>query len=455
MMSTLMLKRWVAALSAVTVLAVAAVASAQSGGDCYAGLVVGPGESCTYPGTTQEFWVDDSGRGHFIFFTAGTGIDARGTTINGVTYDFKASKQADGTWLIEIAGTTTTTTVASTRFSDVPVDHYAFEAVEWAAEVGVTTGYTDGTFKPGRALSKRHAVVFMERYYDEILGADESADFTRGDMMQVLYEIAGQPGGEDLDVPAQSLQRFPDVPVDHYAFEAVEWAAEVGLTTGYTDGTFKPERPLSKRHAVVFMERYYDEILGADESADFTRADMMVLLKAINDGTAPPGEGVSVTMARAPWSSGFFQAELYKLLLEELGFEVSNPADIELDPSLAYLAMAQGDFDFWVNSWYPGHLAWLQHELPDGSLVEDYVTVVGEEMIAGGLQGFLVTRSFADEYGVYTMDELNRNADALAAFDATDAVPGNGVADIFGCPEYWICDDIIESQIAFSGWDNV
>ena len=83
---------------------------------------------------------------------------------------------------------------------------------------------------------------------------------------------------------AQS-QRFPDVPADHYAYEAVEWAAEVGVTTGYTDGTFKPQRPLSKRHAVVFMQRYYDEILEADQSDDFTRGDMMVLLKAINDGT--------------------------------------------------------------------------------------------------------------------------------------------------------------------------
>jgi len=70
----------------------------------------------------------------------------------------------------------------------------------------------------------------------------------------------------------------------HYAFEAVEWAAEVGVTAGYGDGSFKPERSLIKRHAVVFMERYYDDVLEADESEDFTRGDMMVLLKAINDG---------------------------------------------------------------------------------------------------------------------------------------------------------------------------
>ncbi len=82
---------------------------------------------------------------------------------------------------------------------------------------------------------------------------------------------------------AQS-QWFPDVPPEHFAFEAVEWAAEVGVTTGYTDGTFKPERPLTKADAALFLERYYDEVLRANESEDFTRGQMMLLLKAINDG---------------------------------------------------------------------------------------------------------------------------------------------------------------------------
>ena len=170
---------------------------------------------------------------------------------------------------------------------------------------------------------------------------------------------------------------------------------------------------------------------------------------------ALPGEGVDVIAGRADWSTGYFQAYVYRQLLEELGYNVSDPAELELGPLNGYVAMAQGAMDFWPNSWYPGHLAWLAGEMPDGSLVGDHVTIIGEEMIAGGLQGFLVTKSFADEYGVYTMDELNRNAEALAAFDATDPVPGNGIADIFGCPESWTCDNIILNQIAFSGWDNI
>ena len=80
----------------------------------------------------------------------------------------------------------------SQRFSDVPPTHNHHTVIEWAAEAGVTVGYNDGTFKPDGPLSKGHAVIFMERYYDEILGADQSDDFTRGDMMGVLCVVAGE-----------------------------------------------------------------------------------------------------------------------------------------------------------------------------------------------------------------------------------------------------------------------
>ena len=279
--------------------------------------------------------------------------------------------------------------------------------------------------------------------------------------LTVILLAAGVIGALTATAVAQS-QRFPDVPPDHYAYEAVEWAAEVGITTGYTDGTFKPHQPLSKRHAVVFMERYYDEILQAEESEDFTRGDMMVLLKAINDGvgrdgtgtgttSALPGEGVSVTMARADWTSGYFQAQVYKLMLEELGYDVSEPSETELGPQLAYLAMAQGDVDFWANSWYPGHDAWWALELPDGSTVGDHIEKVGRVFRGGGLQGLLITKSVADEYGITHLDQLNDDPDIRALFDSD----GDGVAEFYGCQENWTCDDMMESMIAFNGWRHL
>ena len=96
---------------------------------------------------------------------------------------------------------------------------------------------------------------------------------------------------------AQTAQRFSDVPSDHEAHEAVEWAASVGLTVGYDDGTFGPDDPLSRWQAVTFMEHYYDNILQASKSGRFTRGDMMMLLKAIDDGdsTAPPTSAAPTT----------------------------------------------------------------------------------------------------------------------------------------------------------------
>jgi glycine betaine/proline transport system substrate-binding protein len=173
------------------------------------------------------------------------------------------------------------------------------------------------------------------------------------------------------------------------------------------------------------------------------------------EGAALPGEGSSITMAKADWSTEDPNAYVIRALLGELGYTVSDPKDVELGPANAYIAMAQGDADFWINSWYPGHRSWLENELPGGTTVGDNLSVVGEMMMAGGLQGYLVTKSFADEFGITSLDEFNANPDAIAAYDATDPVPGNGIADIYGCQESYTCDDIIQSQIAFSDWENI
>ena len=58
---------------------------------------------------------------------------------------------------------------------------------------------------------------------------------------------------------AQVQQRFGDVPTDHYAYEAVDWAVDIGVTVGCGDGTnFCPERNLNRAHMVTFLKRYHD-----------------------------------------------------------------------------------------------------------------------------------------------------------------------------------------------------
>ena len=295
----------------------------------------------------------------------------------------------------------------SPRFPDVPADHYAFEAVEWAATVGVTTGYTDGTFKPQRPLSKRHAVVFMERYYDEILQAEESEDFTRGDMMVLLKAINdGTIDGTGSDTAAESPSgdaaspRFPDVPADHYAFEAVEWAATVGVTTGYTDGTFKPQRPLSKRHAVVFMERYYDEILQAEESEDFTRGDMMVLLKAINDGTI---DGTGSDTEATSDEAGLGEGQQPSIAYIDVAVGAGHGCAVQVD----------GTIECWGEYYYEETGQYVAHtSLPDATFSS---VSAGWSHICG-----LRTDGMAECWGANTHGQA-RPPRARIQFDAIDA----------------------------------
>jgi len=75
----------------------------------------------------------------------------------------------------------------------------------------------------------------------------------------------------------------------------------------------------------------------------------------------------------------------------------------------------------------------------------------GSLMPGGGLQGMLITKSWAEENSITTMRDINDNPDLVAALDSD----GNGKAEFYGCPEDWTCDDIMASQIEFAGWENM
>ena len=76
----------------------------QTEGECVADLRVQLGDNCTYPGTTEEFSVDASGNGQFLFFSSGSKLEIRNSNINGFIYTLVASKQGDGSWLVEEVG---------------------------------------------------------------------------------------------------------------------------------------------------------------------------------------------------------------------------------------------------------------------------------------------------------------------------------------------------------------
>ena len=76
-------------------------------GDCYVGLLVGIGESCTYPGTTDEFSVNERGRASFLGQLRGIRISIDNETINGRVHDFEARRRGEGVWRINRVGDST------------------------------------------------------------------------------------------------------------------------------------------------------------------------------------------------------------------------------------------------------------------------------------------------------------------------------------------------------------
>ena len=164
-----------------------------------------------------------------------------------------------------------------------------------------------------------------------------------------------------------------------------------------------------------------------------------------------PGAGITVTVGRADWATGYFQAAVYAALLEELGYTVTDPATNEYTPTVAYPVMAAGVIDFWPNGWYPQHDIHLDRQLTDGSTVGEHLIVIGNELEDAGLQGLVITKSVAEEYDITSLAQINDDPALAALFD----IDGNGIADIFGCPEAWTCDNVIDEMIAFNQWTNL
>ncbi|WP_420446066.1 glycine betaine/L-proline ABC transporter substrate-binding protein ProX [Candidatus Poriferisodalis sp.] len=163
---------------------------------------------------------------------------------------------------------------------------------------------------------------------------------------------------------------------------------------------------------------------------------------------ALPGEGVSVTMARGNWIETNFQNFVIQQLLEELGYEVSDPEEIA--PATFYPAVAQGDYDLWGSSWPLNHTPLLEGESPDGGTFGDKARYIGTMMASGALQGLLVDKPSVEQFGFSTLGELLDNPEAVAHFDSD----GDGKADINGCDDGWGCQKVINDTLAKNGWDD-
>ncbi|MCM3703737.1 S-layer homology domain-containing protein [Paenibacillus macerans] len=131
---------------------------------------------------------------------------------------------------------------ASATFQDVPAANYAYSAVEAAVKAGLINGYGNGVFGNGNNLSRQDLAVILVR----ALGVDAA--------------------GKAADL------KFSDAAsISGYAKDAVAVAVELGLISGYPNGTFKPDGSAQRQEVASLTSKFIetlDTLKGEDSSPD-------------------------------------------------------------------------------------------------------------------------------------------------------------------------------------------
>lgn len=115
-------------------------------------------------------------------------------------------------------------------FHDVPKNFWAANYIGYVQQFGIISGYADGSFRPNAPVTRAEFAVIASRF-------------------EKLTE-----GGK----------HFTDVPSAHWAAKYIDFAATRGWVTGYADGTFKPENPISRAEVAAVTCRLLER--SADQS---------------------------------------------------------------------------------------------------------------------------------------------------------------------------------------------
>jgi hypothetical protein len=171
---------------------------------------------------------------------------------------------------------------AAAPFTDVPIDHPFCREIATVEEKGVTTGYPDGTFRPGDPITRQAVAAMLWRAAN-----------------------ADHPGLEPAPCVAPP---FPDVPISHPFCGHIRDAALLNIFNGYDDGTFRPGTNISRQAVAAVLTRFPDGpipllVCGAapftDVPADHAFCNEISFLASVGvvngygDGTFRPGIDIS------------------------------------------------------------------------------------------------------------------------------------------------------------------
>lgn len=192
--------------------------------------------------------------------------------------------------------------VKSGSFRDVTSAHWAFASVERAAELGLVTGYSDGTFRPDTHVTRAQFVLMLWRmcgkpaaakaasfadasadwYQDALSWAVENgyvnglsdtrfgpdAPITRQQAMAILFRLNGGQSGTELTLTGIYEQTFADsTTIASWAKDATWWAVYHELVSGVGGSRIAPEANASRAQIAAILLRYADQFMTMEEAA--------------------------------------------------------------------------------------------------------------------------------------------------------------------------------------------
>ena len=108
-------------------------------------------------------------------------------------------------------------------FDDIQPGAWYEDAVQFAYDEGIMTGTSKTTFEPNTTT-------------------------TRGMIVSILHRLEGN--------PVVTEEAFSDVSADDWYGKAVAWASSEGIVGGYGDGTFQPNKAITREEMASILYRY-------------------------------------------------------------------------------------------------------------------------------------------------------------------------------------------------------
>ena len=161
-------------------------------------------------------------------------------------YGTKSGQKAEGTLAIKVKQTMS--------FVDVRPGDYFYDSVQWAVNLDITKGTSATTFSPKQGCTRAQIVTF-------------------------LWRAAKSPA------PRSSTNKFTDVYATTHAdyMKAIIWATEQGITTGTGNGKFSPDATCTRAQIVTFLYRFKNNpaVYGSLNFSDVNKTEHAAFYNAI------------------------------------------------------------------------------------------------------------------------------------------------------------------------------